>query len=45
MRLQTKFLIAFAVFFAIASGCMIFFLMDSQRMVVQTVSKDVQNIL
>ena len=45
MRLQTKFLIAFAVFFAIASGCMIFFLMDSQRMVVQTVSKDLQRIL
>lgn len=45
MRLQTKFLIAFAVFFAIASGCMIFFLMQSQRTVVQTVSKDVQNIL
>jgi signal transduction histidine kinase len=45
MRLQTKFLIAFAVFFAIASGCMIFFLADSQRMVVQTVSTDLQNIL
>jgi signal transduction histidine kinase len=45
MRLQTKFLIAFAVFFAIASGCMIFFLADSQKTVVQTVSKDLQNIL
>jgi signal transduction histidine kinase len=45
MRLQTKFLIAFAVFFAIASGCMIFFLMQSQRTVVQTVSQDLQNIL
>jgi signal transduction histidine kinase len=45
MKLQTKFLIAFAAFFAIASGGMIFFLVDSQRMVVQTVSKDVQNIL
>jgi signal transduction histidine kinase len=45
MKLQTKFLIAFAVFFAVAFGCMLLFLMQSQRMMVQTVSKDLQNIL
>jgi signal transduction histidine kinase len=45
MRLQTKFLIAFAAFFAVAFGCMLFFLFHSQKTMVQTVSKDLQTIL
>ncbi len=45
MRLQTKFLIAFAAFFAVAFGCMLFFLFHSQKTIVQTVSKDLQTIL
>jgi signal transduction histidine kinase len=45
MKLQTKFLLAFAAFFAVAFGCMLLFLMQSQRMVVQTVSQDLQHIL
>jgi signal transduction histidine kinase len=45
MRLQTKFLLAFAAFFALAFGCMLFFSLHSQRVAVETVSKDLQNIL
>jgi signal transduction histidine kinase len=45
MRLQTKFLLAFAAFFAIAFGCMLFFSLHSQQVMIAAVSKDLQNIL
>jgi nitrogen fixation/metabolism regulation signal transduction histidine kinase len=45
MRLQTKFLLAFAAFFALAFGCMLFFSLHAQRSAMEIVTKDIQNIL
>ena len=45
MRLLTKFVLAFVVFFALAFGCMLLFSLHSQRVMVMSISSDLQNIL
>jgi signal transduction histidine kinase len=45
MRLLTKFVLAFVVFFALAFGCMLLFSLHSQRVIVMSISSDLQNIL